>query len=163
RVLLDIPVFHDDQHGTAVVVLAAFVNALNVVGKAMGDVRVVLTGVGAAGVAVTDTLQAAGVTNVIGCDRHGAIWQGREELDGVKRAYAERTNPEGFHGTADEALAGADVYLGLSQPGAVTSAGIARMAGDAIVFAMANPTPEIAPEEIEGMAAVIATGRSDYP
>ena len=163
RAELDIPVFHDDQHGTAVVVLAAFVNALKVVGKAIGDVRVVLTGVGAAGVAVTDTLQAAGVTNVIGCDRHGAIWRGREDLDGVKRAYAERTNPEGFHGTADEALAGADVYLGLSQPGAVTSDGVARMARNAIVFAMANPTPEIAPEEIEGMAAVIATGRSDYP
>jgi malate dehydrogenase (oxaloacetate-decarboxylating) len=160
---LDIPVFHDDQHGTAVVVLAAFVNALKVVGKPIEAVRVVLTGVGAAGVAVTDTLQAAGVTHVIGCDRGGAVWRGRPGLDALKSGYAERTNPDGFRGTADEALEGADVFVGLSQPGAISKAGVARMADDAIVFAMANPTPEIAPEEIEGMAAVIATGRSDYP
>jgi malate dehydrogenase (oxaloacetate-decarboxylating) len=163
RDLLDIPVFHDDQHGTAVVVLAAFLNALKVVGKPIDAVRVVLTGVGAAGIAVTDTLQAAGVTQVIGCDRSGAIWRGRPDLDAVKSAYAERTNPDRFQGTADEALEGADVFLGLSQPRAITRAGVARMAADAIVFAMANPTPEIAPEEVEGLAAVIATGRSDYP
>ena len=161
--LLDIPVFHDDQHGTAVVTLAAFLSALRVVGKKIEDVRLVITGVGAAGVAVTDILQAAGVTNVIGCDSKGALWRGRPDLEGVKAAYAERTNPESFQGTADEALAGADVFIGLSQPGAISTAGVAQMADDAIVFAMANTTPEVSPEEIEGLAAVIATGRSDYP
>jgi len=163
RESLDIPVFHDDQHGTAVVTLAAFLSALRVVGKKVEDVRLVITGVGAAGVAVTDILQAAGVTNVIGCDSKGALWRGRPDLEGVKAAYAERTNPESFQGTADEALAGADVFIGLSQPGAISTAGVAQMADDAIVFAMANPTPEVSPEEIEGLAAVIATGRSDYP
>jgi malate dehydrogenase (oxaloacetate-decarboxylating) len=163
RGLLDIPVFHDDQHGTAVVVLAAFLNALRVVGKRIEDVRVVVTGVGAAGIAVTKTLQAAGVTRVIGADSRGAIHLRREDLTDVKRRFAELTNPDGFAGSADEALAGADVYIGLSQPGAVSVEGIRSMAQDAIVFAMANPTPEIAPEEIEGLAAVVATGRSDYP
>jgi len=160
---LDIPVFHDDQHGTAVVVLAAFLNALKVVGKRVEAVRVVVTGVGAAGIAVTNTLQAAGVTHIVGCDRAGAVWRGRPGLEGVKLAYAERTNPDNFRGTADEALESADVFVGLSQPGAVTRDGIARMAEDAVVFAMANPTPEVAPEELEGLATVIATGRSDYP
>ena len=163
RETLDIPVFHDDQHGTAVVTLAAFLNALRVVGKRVEDVRVVVTGVGAAGVAVTRTLQAAGVRNVIGCDSQGAVYRGRPGLTGEKALYAEDTNPENFQGAADEALAGADVYIGLSQPGAVSAAGIALMAPDPIVFAMANPTPEILPEEISGMTAVIATGRSDYP
>ena len=163
RQSLDIPVFHDDQHGTAVVTLAAFLNALRVVGKQIEDVRVVLTGVGAAGVAVTRTLQAAGVQNVIGCDSQGAVYRGRPGLTDEKALYAADTNPENFQGGADEALAGADVYVGLSQPGAVSVAGIASMADDPIVFAMANPTPEILPEEIAGLAAVIATGRSDYP
>jgi malate dehydrogenase (oxaloacetate-decarboxylating) len=163
RASLDIPVFHDDQHGTAVVTLAAFLNALRVVGKRIEDVKVVLTGVGAAGVAVTHTLQAAGVRNVIGCDSQGAVCHGRPGLTDLKARYAEETNPEGVRGSADEALAGADVYIGLSQPGAVTIEGVRSMASDAIVFAMANPTPEIAPEEIAGLAAVIATGRSDYP
>jgi malate dehydrogenase (oxaloacetate-decarboxylating) len=163
RESLDIPVFHDDQHGTAVVVLAAFLNALRVVGKRVEDVKVVLTGVGAAGVAVTHTLQAAGVRNVIGCDSQGAVYDGRPGLTDVKARYAEETNSERFQGGADEALAGADVYIGLSQPGAVTVEGVRRMAPDAVVFAMANPTPEISPEEIAGLAAVVATGRSDYP
>jgi malate dehydrogenase (oxaloacetate-decarboxylating) len=163
RALLDIPVFHDDQHGTAVVVLAAFINALRVVGKRAEDVKVVVTGVGAAGIAVTTTLQAAGVRHVIGADSHGAIHPGRDDLTPVKRRYAEMTNPDGFTGTADEALAGADVFIGLSQPGAVSVDGIRAMAPDAIIFAMANPTPEVAPEAVEGLAAVIATGRSDYP
>ena len=163
RASLDIPVFHDDQHGTAVVTLAAFLNALRVVGKRVEDVKVVLTGVGAAGVAVTKTLQAAGVRHVIGCDSHGAIHAGRDDLNDVKARYAAETNPDGFSGTADAALAGADVYIGLSQPGAVSVDGVRSMAKDAIVFAMANPTPEILPEEIAGLAAVVATGRSDYP
>jgi malate dehydrogenase (oxaloacetate-decarboxylating) len=161
--LLDIPVFHDDQHGTAIVVMAAFLNALRIVGKRPEDVRIVITGVGAAGVACTDILLHAGVTDIIGCDRHGALHRGRDDLGPWKAAYAERTNPSGFAGTANEALAGADVFIGLSGPGAVSRDGIATMADGAIVFAMANPTPEVAPEEIEGLAAVVATGRSDYP
>src|SRR6476469_8220289 len=164
RAELDIPVFHDDQHGTAIVVLAALLNALRVVGKRVEDIRVVTTGVGAAGVAVTDILLNAGVRTVIGCDHEGAIYDGREGLNPVKQSFAERTNPDCLQGTADELLAGADVYLGLSMPGAVSRAGIERMADDAIVFAMANPTPEIAPEDLPpGKVAVIATGRSDYP
>jgi len=163
RESLDIPVFHDDQHGTAVVVLAAFENALKLVGKRPEDVKIVLTGVGAAGVATTKILLAAGARNVIGCDRIGAIHKGRTDLDDVKREYAEITNPDGLTGTADELLVGADVFIGLSSPGAVSVEGIRNMAEGAIVFAMANPTPEVLPEEIEGLAAVIATGRSDYP
>jgi malate dehydrogenase (oxaloacetate-decarboxylating) len=160
---LDIPVFHDDQHGTAVVVLAAFLNALRVVDKLPEEVKVVITGVGAAGIATTKILLAAGVTNIIGVDRHGALWRGDPALAGVKAEYAELTNPALERGSADDVLAGADVYIGLSAPGAVTVEGIRRMGDDAVVFAMANPTPEVLPEEIEGLAAVIATGRSDYP
>jgi malate dehydrogenase (oxaloacetate-decarboxylating) len=163
RETLDIPVFHDDQHGTAIVVVAAFLNALRVVGKRPEDVRVVVTGTGAAGVATTDMLLAAGVRQLIGCDSRGALHPGRGELGPWKAAFAERTNPDCFDGSADEALAGADVFIGLSMPGAVTPAGIATMNDGAIVFAMANPTPEVMPEEIEGLARVIATGRSDYP
>jgi malate dehydrogenase (oxaloacetate-decarboxylating) len=123
----------------------------------------VITGVGAAGGATTDVLLAAGVREVVGCDRRGALYVGRSNLDGVKAAYAQRTNVRGVRGTADEALVGADVYIGLSGPGAVSPQGIRAMAADPIVFAMANPTPEVIPEELEGIAAVIATGRSDYP
>ena len=163
RASLDIPVFHDDQHGTAVVVLAAFLNALRIVDKRIEEVKVVVTGVGAAGVAVTETLQAAGVRNVIGADSSGTIYRGRAGLTPVKERYAETTNPENFIGSADKALAGADVFIGLSQPGAVSVAGIRSMAANAVVFAMANPMPEVMPDEISGLAAVIATGRSDYP
>src|SRR3954469_24040544 len=159
---LDIPVFHDDQHGTAIVVLAALLNALRVVGKSVGDVRVVMTGVGAAGVAVAQMLANAGVRDIVGCDRHGAICRG-DDMAPEKAEFAEWTNPRAFRGTADEALAGADVFLGLSGPGAVTADGVRTMADGAIVFAMANPTPEVQPEEIDDAAAVIATGRSDYP
>ena len=160
---LDIPVFHDDQHGTAVVVLASFLNALRVVGKRPEDVKVVITGVGAAGVATTKILLAAGVENVIGVDRHGALWRGDSSLSAMKASYAELTNPNLERGRGDDVLRDADVYIGLSGPGAVSAEGISRMAEDAIVFAMANPTPEVTPEEIEDLAAVIATGRSDYP
>ena len=160
---LDIPVFHDDQHGTAIVVIAAFLNALGIVGKRPADVRVVMTGAGAAGVATTDMLLAAGVRDLIACDRQGALHTGRADLGPWKTAFAARTNPERFSGTADDALAGADVFIGLSSPGAVTREGIAMMNEGAIVFAMANPTPEVLPEEIDGLAQVIATGRSDYP
>jgi malate dehydrogenase (oxaloacetate-decarboxylating) len=160
---LDIPVFHEDQHGTAIVVLAALPNAVRVVNKTLEEVRVVITGVGAAGVATTDILIAAGVRDVVGCDRQGVVYRGRSGLGNVKAAYAERTNPRQLRGTADDALAGADVFIGLSGPGAVSVASIQTMARDPIVFAMANPTPEVLPEELAGTAAVIATGRSDYP
>jgi malate dehydrogenase (oxaloacetate-decarboxylating) len=160
---LDIPVFHDDQHGTAIVVLAALLNALRVVGKRIEDVKIVSTGVGAAGIATLDVLLAAGARNVVGCDREGAVHRGRPGLPPHKAAFAERTNPDGDCGSADEALAGADVFVGLSAPGAVSAGAVRTMASDAIVFAMANPTPEIVPEEIADHVAVVATGRSDYP
>jgi malate dehydrogenase (oxaloacetate-decarboxylating) len=163
RKSLDIPVFHDDQHGTAIVVLAAFLNALKLVGKRAEDVKVVLTGVGAAGVAVTNILLAAGVRNIIGCDREGAIYRARPGLTAEKLEYAALTNPGLEQGSADDMLAGADVFLGLSGPGAISVEAVDRMAPDAIVFAMANPTPEVPPEALEGRVAVFATGRSDYP
>ena len=163
RETLDIPIFHDDQHGTAIVVLAGLLNALRVVRKPIEDVRVVVVGVGAAGIAVTKTLLAAGVTDIVGCDRHGVVHEARDDLTDVKRELAAVTNPRGLTGTADEALAGADVFIGLAGPRAVSADAIRTMAADAIVFAMANPTPEVLPEEIEGEVAVIATGRSDYP
>src|SRR5690349_4672072 len=146
---LDIPVFHDDQHGTAVVVLAAFINALKVVGKAASDVRVVMTGVGAAGIACADVLLDAGVRDIIGCDKKGALYTGKKGLVGIKKWYAKHTNPRCFDGSAEEALRDADVFLGLSGPGAVSADAIRRMADDAIVFAMANPDPEVPPEEIQ--------------
>jgi malate dehydrogenase (oxaloacetate-decarboxylating) len=160
---LDIPVFHDDQHGTAICVLAALLNALRVVGKELEDVRIVTTGCGAAGTAVTKILLGAGARSIVGCDERGALYRGRPGLAGAKAAYAEITNPENLRGTADELLEGADVFIGVSVPGAITRAGVARMAPSAIVFALANPRSEIDPEEIEDLAAVIATGRSDYP
>ena len=163
RAALDIPVFHDDQHGTAVVVLGALLNALKVVDKAIDEVSVVMTGAGAAGVATTKMLRAAGVPDIIGCDRQGAIYEGRPGLDGYKAVFAAETNPRRVQGGPDEVLAGADILIGLSGPGVVTPEGIRSMADNAIVFAMANPTPEVMPEEILGSAAVIGTGRSDYP
>jgi malate dehydrogenase (oxaloacetate-decarboxylating) len=163
RESLDIPVFHDDQHGTAIVVLAAFLNSLKVVDKRPEDVKVVLTGAGAAGVAVAKILLAAGVRNIIACDRSGAIHRDREGLTPEKAVFAELTNPDGERGSADEVLAGADVFLGLSGPGAISVESVRTMAANAIVFAMANPTPEVQPELIERDVAVVATGRSDYP
>src|SRR4051812_17900091 len=160
---LPIPVFHDDQHGTAVVVLAGLLNAAKLVGKRLEDLRVVLVGVGAAGVAVSKLLLSAGVTDIVGCDRDGSLFAGKKGLTGIRKWYAKHTNPRGFDGTAHEALAGADVFIGLSGPGAVSAEAIRTMADDAIVFAMANPEPEVPPEEIQGDVRVIATGRSDYP
>ena len=138
-------------------------NALRVVGKRIEDVKIVMTGVGAAGIATTDVLLAAGARRIVGCDHEGAVYRERPGLAAHKEAYAARTNPDGERGSADDVLAGADVFIGLSAPGAITAQGVRSMAKDAIVFAMANPTPEVAPEEIEDAAAVIATGRSDYP
>jgi malate dehydrogenase (oxaloacetate-decarboxylating) len=163
REQLDIPVFHDDQHGTAIVVLAALLNALRVVGKRLEDVKVVTTGCGAAGTAVTKILLGAGATRIVGCDEEGVLYPDRPGITPAKRNYAGLTNPAGERGTADEVLRGADVFIGVSVPGAVTRAGIERMNSDAIVFTLANPKPEVEPEEIEDLAAVIATGRSDYP
>src|SRR6266536_71092 len=163
REQLDIPVFHDDQHGTAIVVLAALLNALRVVGKRLEDVRIVVTGAGAAGAATSRMLLSAGAGEVVCCDRKGILHPGRDGLDPFKASLAEETNPGGRAGAADEALAGADVYIGLSSPGAVSVDGVRSMAEKAIVFAMANPTSEVAPEEIENFVAVVGTGRSDYP
>ncbi|HXV33445.1 MAG TPA: NAD-dependent malic enzyme [Gaiellaceae bacterium] len=163
RERLDIPVFHDDQHGTAIVVLAALLNALRAVGKRLEDARIVITGAGAAGASTARMLLAAGAGEVLACDRHGVLCPGIRELDPAKAALAEETNPGGRRGSADSALAGADVYIGLSAPGAVSVEGIRSMADSAVVFAMANPVPEVAPEEIEDLVAVVGTGRSDYP
>jgi malate dehydrogenase (oxaloacetate-decarboxylating) len=159
---LDIPVFHDDQHGTAVVVLAALENALKIVEKKMGDLRVVIAGVGAAGVAISKILLEAGVAQVIGVDRKGAIWEGRDDLNPAKQWFAENTNPDRLTGTLAQVLPGGDVFIGVSGPGLVTRDDLAQMASKPIVFALANPEPEIRPEHAAGVAAVIATGRSDY-
>lgn len=161
---LDIPVFHDDQHGTAVVTLAALQNALRIVNKPMESLKVVINGAGAAGVAITKLLLQAGVRDIVLCDRAGAIYRGRtEHMNPAKTAIAEVTNPRGLRGCLHEVLEGADVFIGVSAPRTLTADDVRRMAKEPIVFAMANPVPEIMPEEITGIARIIATGRSDYP
>ncbi len=160
---MDIPVFHDDQHGTAIVTLAALENALKIVGKDIGSLKVVVAGVGAAGVAVSKILMNAGVQNVIGCDRQGAVHTGRSDLNASKRWFAENTNPEKLTGLLTEVMPGADVFIGLSGPNLIGRDDVVAMAKDPVVFAMANPDPEIRPELIQDVAAVIATGRSDFP
>jgi malate dehydrogenase (oxaloacetate-decarboxylating) len=161
---LDIPVFHDDQHGTAIVVLAALLNALKITGQNMEDLKVVFSGVGASGVACSKILLNAGVTNIIGCDTRGAIYAGRtENMNFMKEWYAEHTNPERVRGTLTDAVKGANVFVGLSGPGTFSVDQLRSMAADPIVFAMANPTPEIMPEEAGPYVRVMATGRSDYP
>src|SRR5437763_5869018 len=161
---LDIPVFHDDQHGTAVVVLAALINALKVVKKRLPDVRIVITGAGASGIATAKLLMKEGAKHIVGCDRAGAIYAGRtENMNSMKEWFAKHTNPRKIRGTAGEALVDADVFIGLSGPGVVSLKDIKAMNRDAIVFAMANPVPEIQPEEAGPFVRVMATGRSDYP
>lgn len=161
---LDIPVFHDDQHGTAVVVLAALLNALKIVDKKLSELKVIVSGVGAAGVACTKILMSAGVQNVIGFDRSGAIYKGRKDhMNYMKEWFAENTNPSSFQGDINKALEGADLYMGLSGPGTIQADALKNMARDAIVFAMANPIPEIMPEEAAPYVRIMATGRSDYP
>lgn len=161
---LDIPVMHDDQHGTAVVVLAALLNALKVTGKKPQDLKVVVSGVGASGVACSKIIMAAGVKNIIGLDRNGAIYRGRtEHMNKMKEWYAENTNPGGLQGHMADVIEGADVFLGLSGPGTFSVELLKKMAKDPIVFALANPTPEILPEEAGSYVKVMATGRSDYP
>jgi len=161
---LDIPVFHDDQHGTAVVVLAALINALKLVGKQMDKIKVVVNGVGAAGVACTKIIMAAGVQNIVGCDQTGALYRGRREgMNWMKDWYAQNTNPNEEKGTVHDVIKGADVFFGLSVPGVINEEDVQQMAEKPIVFAMANPTPEIMPEAAAPYVAVMATGRSDYP
>ena len=161
---LDIPVFHDDQHGTAVVVLAALLNALRIVRKDIGRIRVVVTGVGAAGTATIKILQSSGVGDIIGVDEHGVLHRGRTVgMDFMKRWVANTTNPRGVKGKLSAAMERADVFIGLSVPGILSVRDLKRMGRDPIVFAMANPTPEIQPEAAERHVRVMATGRSDYP
>lgn len=161
---LDIPVFHDDQHGTAVVVLAALLNAVKIVKKEISSLKVIVSGVGAAGVACSKILMNAGVKNIIGFDRMGAIYKGRtEHMNFMKDWFAEHTNPHKFKGSIEDALQGADLYLGLSGPGTIEASALKHMAKDPIVFAMANPTPEVMPEDAAPYVRIMATGRSDYP
>jgi malate dehydrogenase (oxaloacetate-decarboxylating) len=161
---LDIPVFHDDQHGTAVVVLAALLNALRIVKKEPKDLKVVVLGVGAAGVACSKILMSAGVTNLIGCDRSGVLYKGRTAgMNPVKEWFAEHTNPHGIRGTVSDAMEGADLFLGLAGPDLITVKDIQKMNRDPIVFAIANPDPEIRPELAAPYVKVMATGRSDFP
>jgi len=161
---LDIPVFHDDQHGTAVVVLAALLNALRIVKKEPSDLKVVVCGVGAAGVACTKMLMSVGVKRVIGCDRAGIVYKGRTEgMNHMKEWFAENTNLDGVSGTISDAMEGADLFLGLSGPNMITADDVKKMNSRPIVFAMANPDPEIRPEDALPYVRVMATGRSDYP
>lgn len=160
---LDIPVFHDDQHGTAVVVLAGLLNAVKLVGKRLADCKVVMSGAGAAGTACTNILLAAGVRHLVGVDRCGALVRTRDNGSEAWNRYAERTNPYLEEGSLSDVIAGADIFVGVSAPGLLKREDVARMAKDAIVFAMANPNPEITPEEAEGYVRIMATGRSDYP
>ena len=160
----DIPIFHDDQHGTAVITLAGLINALKVVGKKMEDIQVVTSGAGAAGTAIIRLLISMGLKNVIMCDSKGAIYEGREGLNAEKADIARLTNREKKQGALKDVIVGADVFIGVSAPGALTREMVKTMAKDAIIFACANPTPEIFPEEAKaGGAAVVATGRSDFP
>ena len=161
----DIPVFHDDQHGTAIITLAGLTNALRVVGKRREDVRVVINGAGAAAISIARLLLSAGFAHIVLCDRRGAIWEGRPEgMNPYKEDMARRTNRDKRAGTLADMLVGADVFIGVSAPKMVTGEMVRTMAKDAIVFACANPTPEIFPDEAKAAgAAVVATGRSDYP
>jgi len=160
----DIPIFHDDQHGTAVITLAGLTNALKLVGKKKEDVRVVTSGAGAAAISIVKLLLSAGFKNVTMCDRQGAIYAGRDGLNWIKEEMAQVTNLEKKAGSLAELLVGADVFIGVSAPGTVTTEMVRTMNKDAIIFACANPTPEIFPDDAKaGGAAVIATGRSDYP
>jgi malate dehydrogenase (oxaloacetate-decarboxylating) len=166
RAMLDIPVFHDDQHGTAIVVLAALTNALRVVGKELPDVKIVMAGAGAAGTAILKLLLNAGAKNVISCDINGAVYRGREDLSNNNEALAwiaEHTNADCYVGNLAGAVIGADVFIGVSAPNVIGADDVKNMAPDAIVFALANPDPEVDPDEAREYAAVVATGRSDYP
>lgn len=161
----DIPIFHDDQHGTAVITLAGLTNALKVVGKKLDGIKIAVSGAGAAAIAITKLLLSAGVKNITLCDRTGAIYKGREKgMNWIKREMSEVTNPEGIRGTLADAMKGADVFIGVSAPRSVNGDMVRSMARDPVIFACANPTPEIFPNEAkEAGAKIISTGRSDYP
>ena len=160
----DIPIFHDDQHGTAVITLAGIMNALKVVSKSKEDVRIVVSGAGAAATAITKLLLNYGIKDITMCDRQGAIYDGRDGLNPAKEAMAKVTNPAKRQGKLADVLAGADIFIGVSAPGLLTTEMVATMAKDAIVFACANPTPEIFPDDAKkGGARIVSTGRSDYP
>ncbi|MBU3098238.1 MULTISPECIES: NAD(P)-dependent malic enzyme [Clostridium] len=162
--ILDIPVFHDDQHGTAIVVLAGLINATKVVGKKLCDLKVVINGAGSAGTAISKLLLRSGVKNLIACDKVGILYRGMEKIDDAKTALTEITNPENIKGNLSDALVGADVFIGVSAPGIVTADMVKSMNKDSIVFGMANPTPEIMPDEAKKAGARVAgSGRSDYP
>ncbi|MBR0076452.1 MAG: NAD-dependent malic enzyme [Synergistaceae bacterium] len=161
----DIPIFHDDQHGTAVITLAGLINALKVVGKKMDEIKIAVNGAGAAAIAITKLLISGGAKNVTLCDRTGVVYKGREKgMNWIKNEMAEITNPEGIKGTLADSMKGADVFIGVSAPGAVTQDMVRSMARDPIIFACANPTPEIFPDDAKAAGAkVISTGRSDFP
>ena len=160
----DIPIFHDDQHGTAVITLAGLTNALKVVGKKLDSIKIAISGAGAAAIAITKLLLSAGAKNIILSDRTGIIYNGRDNLNWIKREMSEITNPENIKGTLSDAMKGADVFIGVSAPKSVNSEMVKSMSRDPIIFACANPTPEIFPEEAKQAGAkIISTGRSDYP
>ena len=160
----DIPIFHDDQHGTAVITLAALINALKVVGKNIEDIRIVTSGAGAAGTAIVKLLISMGLKKVVMCDRKGAIYKGREGLNAAKQEIAEITNADRESGSLEDVIKGADVFIGVSAPGLVTQDMVRSMAENPVIFACANPTPEIFPDEAKAAgAAVVSTGRSDFP
>ncbi len=160
----DIPIFHDDQHGTAVITLAGLTNAMKITGKKKEDVKIVTSGAGAAAIAIVKLLLSSGYKNIVMCDRKGAIYEGREGLNWIKEEMAKETNLEKRQGSLADMLVGADIFIGVSAPGQVTTEMVKTMNKDAIIFACANPTPEIFPDEAKaGGAAVIATGRSDFP
>jgi malate dehydrogenase (oxaloacetate-decarboxylating) len=163
RAELDIPVFHDDQHGTAIVVLAALLNALRVVGKRPEEIKAIVVGAGSAGLACTEIMLSHGIGEIVVCDRHGALYPGADFMNPEMASIAERTNPRGSVGGPNDVLAGADLLVGVSAPGAVSYEGVGSMADAAIVFALANPVPEIRPEEVPANVAIMATGRTDYP
>ncbi|MEC8436788.1 MAG: malic enzyme-like NAD(P)-binding protein, partial [SAR324 cluster bacterium] len=160
---LDIPVFHDDQHGTAVVTTAALINALKLVGKKAESLKVVVSGAGAAGTACTKMMMLMGTTNIVCCDSRGALHSGRTNLNADKQWLVDHTNPDGETGLLKDLIHGADVFVGVSQPNLLDERDLQNMAKDPIVFAMANPDPEIMPEIAQPYVAVMATGRSDYP
>lgn len=161
---LDIPVFHDDQHGTAIVVLAALINAMRILNKPLPTLKVIVSGAGAAGSSIAKLLLSSGISNIILCDRKGTLYRGMESRDAEKTTMAELTNPDNISGSLADALIGADVFIGVSAPGLLTTEMVQQMNEDAVVFAMANPTPEIFPEEAKaGGARIVGTGRSDFP
>ena len=161
---LDIPVFHDDQHGTAVVCTGALINALKLFPKEPEELKVVVVGVGAAGTACTNMMMNLGIKNIIGCDRFGALYAGREGLDEAKTMYAERTNPHKLQGTVHEIIKDADLFVGLSGPNVISKEDVQNMAPNPMIFAMSNPEPEIMPQDaIDAGASIVATGRSDFP